>query len=266
MSDSIRLTPWALTKAQKARECPLRFAHQYKLRTIPEIIVAGQGRVGKAVHRTIELVLQGTDMVSAMKLACVENELTRNEMIEVRSFDRSIQSIDERLHQFCTKNNVQWRDLGIEHKLGMTKDNKPASYSDPACYFRGVFDLLIPVRSNGTLSWVIMDHKTGAPPENQSWTEYEDQLKSYAVLSVVQDPAIKYVQTVLHWPRADAEKDRLVWSARWTREQIMDEYLPWLHSYIKEAEFRASGLPMATMGTHCQWCEYKYACPEFGRK
>lgn len=266
MATSIRLTPWALTKAQKARECPLRFAHQYKLRSVPQTIAAGNGRVGKAVHRTIELVLQGKNLIEAMRLACVENELTRNEMIEVKTFDESIESIVSRLSAFRQKHGVADTDMRVELKLGMTRDNKPASYSDPSCYFRGVFDLMIPVRRGGALTWIVMDHKTGMPAEGAGWAEYQDQLRSYAVLSVVQDPSISYVQTVLHWPRVDTVSDRLMWSDTWSRELIMDEHLPWLHSYIRDAEFNATEAPVAQLGKHCQWCEYKYACPEFAKK
>jgi hypothetical protein len=240
--------PWSASKVATALRCPRLFHFKY-ITKVKEPEVMPETRIGKAVHKAIELVLQGTAISEATQT--VRAELP-NETEQVR-FDKlgtGIQPFAQRISQFKRRKRVA-RQL-VEYSLAVREDLTTTQFYAGDAYYRGVLDLGYIFEDD---SIALVDHKTGSRIPGTSIT---DQLEGYAVLAA---SAFKHVRSFwlgIHWIAERAVE----WSKPVPQKVIVDERMPNLLDNIEAAALAVSDGPRANPGTYCDRCSYRDLCPE----
>jgi hypothetical protein len=240
--------PWSASKVATALRCPRLFHFKY-ITKVKEPEVMPETRIGKAIHKAVELVLQGTSISEATQT--VRAELP-NETEQLR-FDKlgtGIQPFAQRISQFKRRKRVA-RQL-VEYSLAVREDLTTTQFYAGDAYYRGVLDLGYVFEDD---SIALVDHKTGSRIPGTSIT---DQLEGYAVLAA---SAFKHVRSFwlgIHWIAERAVE----WSKPVPQKVIVDERMPNLLDNIEAAALAVSDGPRANPGTYCDRCSYRDLCPE----
>lgn len=205
-------------------------------------------RIGKAIHKALELVLQGTPITEAN--ATVRGELpSETEQARFDTLGTGIEPFASRISQFKRRRRVA-RQL-VEYSLAVREDMTTTQFYSGDAYYRGVLDLGYIFEDD---SIALVDHKTGARIPGTSIT---DQLEGYAVLAA---SAFKHVRSFwlgLHWVAERAVE----WSKPEPRGLIVDQLMPDLLDNIEAAALAVSDGPRANPGTYCDRCSYRELCP-----
>ncbi|MBV8758585.1 MAG: PD-(D/E)XK nuclease family protein [Deltaproteobacteria bacterium] len=239
--------PWSASKVSTALRCPRLFHFKY-IEKLKEPEVMAETRIGKSIHKALELVLQGTPLTEATDKLRAE---LPNET-EQRRFDllgAGIQPFSTRISQFKRRRRVA-RQL-VEYSLAVREDLTTTQFYSGDAYYRGVLDLGYIFEDDAI---ALVDHKTGVRIPGTSIT---DQLEGYAVLAAT---AFKHVQSFwlgIHWLAERAVE----WSKPVAREYIRDEMVPDLLDNIEAAALAVDDGPRANPGTYCDRCSYRGVCP-----
>ena len=201
--------PWSASKVATALRCPRLFHFKY-IEKIKEPEVMPEARIGKSIHKALELVLMGTPIGEAKQK--VREELP-NETEQMR-FDNlgiGIETFATRIQQFRRRRRVA-RQL-VEYSLAIREDLSTTQFYSGDAYYRGVIDLGYIFADD---SIALVDHKTGARIPG---TSIADQLEGYAVLAAAAFRHVRSFWLGLHWIAERAGKGDL-----WIRdEQIVEE-------------------------------------------
>ena len=230
-----------------ALRCPRLFHFKY-IEKVPEPEVMPEARIGKAVHKALELVLMGTPADEAR--ATVRADLPSE--TEQRRFDALALGIPPfvgRLAQFRRRRRVA-RQL-VEYSLAVREDLSVTQFYSGDAYYRGVLDLGFLFEDDAL---ALLDHKTG---QRLPGTSIADQLEGYVVLAAA---AFRHVRTFwlgLHWIAERAVE----WSTPLTPETVIDRIVPNLLDNIEAAALAVSDGPRTMPGSWCDRCAYRERCP-----
>ncbi len=207
-----------------------------------------EARIGKAVHKALELVMQGTPIEEAT--LTVRNELP-NETEQLR-FDRigtGIPAFASRIAQFRRRRRVA-RQL-VEYSLAIREDLSVTPFYSGDAYYRGVLDLGYLFEDD---SLALLDHKTGQRIPGSSIV---DQLEGYGVLAAAAFRHVKRFWFGIHWIA-----ERVVeWSPPVAPETVIDRLVPDLLDNIEAAALAVSDGPRPNPGTYCDRCSFRDRCP-----
>jgi hypothetical protein len=239
--------PWSASKVATALRCPRLFHFKYvEKQKEPEVMP--EARIGKAVHKALELVMQGTPIAEAT--ATVRAELPSD--TEQRRYDAistGIPAFASRIAQFRQRRRVA-RQL-VEYSLAIREDLSVTQFYAGDAYYRGVLDLGYLFQDD---SIALVDHKTGQRIPGSSIV---DQLEGYGVLAAA---AFRHVKTFwfgIHWVAERAVE----WSAPVSPSLVMDRLVPDLLDNIEAAALAVSDGPRPNPGTYCDRCSFRDRCP-----
>jgi len=230
-----------------ALRCPRLFHFRY-VDKIKEPEVMPEARLGKAIHKALELVLQGTPIpeATAKIRADLPNE---HEQLRFDHLGTNIEPFSTRIAAFRRRRRVA-RQL-VEYSLAVREDLSVTQFYAGDAYYRGVLDLGY-IFSDDSIA--LVDHKTGARIPGSSIT---DQLEGYAVLAAAAFRHVRQFWLGIHWV---AERS-VEWSAPVKPEAIVDELVPDLLDNIEAAALAVDDGPRANPGTYCDRCSYRDLCP-----
>jgi len=238
--------PWSASKVSTALRCPRLFHFRY-VQKIPEPEVMPETRIVKAIHKSLELVLQGTPLAEANDK--VRADLGEVEQLRYDALGHGIPPFVTRISQFKRRRRVA-RQL-VEYSLAIRDDLTTTQFYSGDAYYRGVLDLGFLFEDD---SIALVDHKTGSRIPG---TSIADQLEGYVVLAAA---AFRYVRQFwlgLHWVAERAVE----WSAPLSPETVVDKLVPDLLDNIEAAALAIDDGPRANPGSYCDRCSYRTICP-----
>jgi CRISPR/Cas system-associated exonuclease Cas4 (RecB family) len=239
--------PWSASKVSTALRCPRLFHFRY-VEKLPEPEVMPETRIGKAIHKALELVLQGTPICDAS--AQVRAELSgETEQLRFDALTHGIAPFAARIQQFRRRRRVA-RQL-VEYSLAVREDLSVTQFYSGDAYYRGVLDLGYLFEDD---SLALLDHKTGVRIPGSS---IADQLEGYAVLAAAAFRHVRHVWLGLHWVAERAVE----WSKPIPPDQIAEELVPDLLDNIEAAALAIDDGPRTNPGPWCDRCSYRAICP-----
>ena len=239
--------PWSASKVSTALRCPRLFHFRY-VQKVPEPEVMPEARIGKAIHKALELTLQGTPIAEATEK--VRGELPGEiEQLRFDTLTTSIEPFTSRIGQFKRRRRVA-RQL-VEYSLAVREDLTVTQFYSGDAYYRGVLDLGYLFDDD---SAALVDHKTGVRLPGSS---IADQLEGYAVLAAAAFRYVKHMWLGIHWVRERAVE----WSAAVPPETIVEKLVPDLLDNIEAAALAISDGPRTNPGPWCDRCSYRGICP-----
>ena len=229
-----------------ALRCPRLFHFRY-VEKLPEPEVMPEARIGKAIHKALELVLQGTAIAEAT--ATVRAELPEAEQPRFDALCTGIAPFASRIQQFRRRRRVA-RQL-VEYSLAVREDLSTTQFYAGDAYYRGVLDVGYIFQDD---SIAVLDHKTGVRIPG---TSIADQLEGYAVLAAAAFRHVRQFWLGLHWVAERAVE----WSAPVPPATIADELVPDLLDNIEAAALAVDDGPRPNPGPWCDRCSYRAVCP-----
>ncbi|HEY5947130.1 MAG TPA: PD-(D/E)XK nuclease family protein [Kofleriaceae bacterium] len=239
--------PWSASKVSTALRCPRLFHWKY-IEKLKEPEVMPEARIGKAIHKVLELVLMGTPQPEAIEK--VRSELpSEHEQLRFDALGTGIAPFTHRISQFKRRRRVA-RQL-VEYSLAVREDLSTTQFYAGDAYYRGVLDLGYIFEDD---SIALVDHKTGARIPG---TSIVDQLEGYAVLTAAAFRHVRSFWLGLHWIAERAVE----WSKPVRAEAVIDEMVPDLLDNIEAAALAVSDGPRPNPGSYCDRCSYRDRCP-----
>jgi hypothetical protein len=230
-----------------ALRCPRLYHFKY-VEKVKEPEVMSETRIGKAVHKSLELVMQGTPIADARKT--VRDELP-NETEQLR-FDRladAIPAFSSRIAQFRKRRRVA-RQL-VEYSLAIREDLSVTQFYSGDAYYRGVLDLGYLFEDDAL---ALVDHKTGQRIPGNPIVE---QLEGYVVLAAAAFRHVRMFWIGVHWIAERAVE----WGAPVSPEAVIDRLVPDLLDNIEAGALAVSDGPRPNPGPWCDRCSYRELCP-----
>lgn len=245
--------PWSLSKADVAKNCGLRFHYKYVEKIKEPEPDRSEGRVGKAAHRVLELMLRGKSLQHAFSLASTDpkSKLTPEEKEALAGFNGNIEDFLRRIAKFKETQGPVKKEF-VEHKFGLTMDLKPTAFFADNVFFRGVWDFGLYLDNRNL---VILDHKTGKPSDSLEY--HQDQLNMYAVAGKVLLPSMAGVQSALHYLR----NGKIVWGTYITAQEIDEKLISWLVEHLNSSVEYLSR--EANPGSQCGFCGFAPKCKAY---
>ena len=182
--------PWSASKVSTALRCPRLFHFKY-VQKIKEPEVMPEARIGKAIHKALELVLHGHADRRGDRRVRAELPSETEQLRFDALAHRASRAFATRIAQFRRRRRVA-RQL-VEYSLAVREDLTTTQFYAGDAYYRGVLDLGYLFEDD---SLALVDHKTGARIPG---TSIADQLEGYAVLAAA---AFRHVRTFwlgIHW-------------------------------------------------------------------
>jgi hypothetical protein len=244
--------PWSISKAQTAEKCSQQFAYKYGPNKQKEITVFEQSRVGTAVHKALELALQGTPLKQAFMIAADEGELTQNESEQLYArWDQVARYV-----KFTTEFKKQHgcKEELFERRWGIKADGTKCEFFAKDVFFRGVVDHGILTNNNDL---VIFDHKSG---KEKDLSYYDPQFRGYCLMSIAQIPNLRGVQTAINFVMPDVLRwNKFIWA-----KDIQSSYLEWLVTFLTKSCEKLLEPPATITNKRekwkCDWCGYRTIC------
>lgn len=207
-----------------------------------------EARIGKAIHKAIELVLLGTPLAEAV--AGPRGELpSESEQARFDALTSGIAAFSARLAQFRRRRRVA-RQL-VEYSLAIREDLSVTQFYSGDAYYRGVLDLGYLFEDDAL---ALVDHKTGQRVPGSSIV---DQLEGYVVLAAA---AFRHVRTFwlgVHWIAERAVE----WAPPLSPAVVLDRLVPDLLDNIEAGALAVSDGPRVNPGPWCDRCAYRERCP-----
>ncbi len=206
-------------------------------------------RVGKAVHKSLELALGG--MLLPLAIDEGVSELgTRDEEDRHRRICLNIPVYLTRIEAFRKKQQVG-RQF-VEYRLAMTSDGQSTAFYAKDAFYRGIVDVAYRYGDN---CLALVDHKTGMRQPNANIAQ---QLESYAVLALGTFRNLRKVVLGIHWV-TDAS---IEWAPALSPEQIQEELRPNVLANIEAAALAVADGPRCHESPWCERCSYRSVCPQ----
>lgn len=243
--------PWSPSKASLAGQCTKAFNLRY-IEKVKGLESGTAAKVGNAVHRAQELVIDGTSALVALDQALEEDDkLTSTEQEQVKGFADSVQMFLGKLNEFGQKYPV--KEKFTEMKWAIKADYSACDYWDDEAMIRGIVDVAL-LLDNDHL--IVLDHKSG---KKRPVSKYAQQLDIYTVLGYAKFPHVKGVQTAINFMAYDAE---IKWAPIRTAQYIETVLQPWLTKYISDKVQKLETI-RPTITPLCGWCDYRQICEEW---
>ena len=253
----MRGAPWSISKAKVIANCSQQYDYKYGPNKIKELKEYEESILGVAVHKALELALDGLPVKQAFQHAIDQLALTESETEQLNTFYEQIARFAKFMFDFEKKHGVTQKL--IEKKWGVKQDFTGTQFFDkrdapPTVFFRGVIDYGMLTAKNDL---VIIDHKSG---KEHPLDYYDAQFKAYAILALANIPNLRGVQTAINFIMAD----KTAWNKYIPAQTIRDEYHPWLMSHLAESCTKFLSPVTPTKGWWCGWCGYQPICTLFG--
>ena len=207
-----------------------------------------EARIGKAIHKALELVLQGTPIAEATDKLRAELP-SETEQMRFDALGSGIAPFSTRISQFKRRRRVA-RQL-VEYSLAVREDLTTTQFYAGDAYYRGVLDLGYVFEDDAI---ALVDHKTGVRIPGSSIT---DQLEGYAVLAASAFRHVRSFWLGIHWVGERAVE----WSKPVPFATIRDELVPDLLDNIEAAALAVDDGPRTNAGPWCDRCSYRGVCP-----
>lgn len=227
--------------------CPQLFHFKY-IRKIKEPEVMPETRIGKAIHKAVELTLMGTALTEANETAKKDLQ-SDTEQARYDALASGIPGFTARLAQFRKRKRVS-RQL-VEYSLAVREDLTTTQFYAGDAYYRGVLDLGYLFEDD---SLALVDHKTGARIPG---TSVADQLEGYAVLAASAFRHVKKFWFGVHWMAERAVE----WAPPIAGDYVRDRLMPALLDNIEAAALAVDDGPRPNPGSYCDRCSYRSLCP-----
>ncbi len=239
--------PWSASKVSTALRCPRLFHFRY-IEKIKEPEVMPETRLGKAIHKAIELAFDGTALDEA--LASVRAELPgETEQARFDTLATGLPAFSHRIAQFRRRRRVS-RQL-VEYSLAVREDMTTTQFYAGDAYYRGVLDLGYLFADDAI---ALVDHKTGVRIPG---TSIADQLAGYAVLAASAFRHVRQFWLGVHWVVERAVE----WSAPLAPNVVHGRLVPELLDNIEAAALAVDDGPRPNTGPWCDRCSYRGMCP-----
>jgi CRISPR/Cas system-associated exonuclease Cas4 (RecB family) len=265
----LRQAPWSISKVGVLDLCMKQFLHKY-IEKLKEGKKSGASRVGVVAHAILEdgLRTPNADLQSVLRTQAEEQQLSREELIEVSAKMSPIADFIKRIETFKTNNGVV--EEFIEHKLALNERHESCSFfetkdeagnitSKPL--LRGVIDHAMRTSDDFL---IVLDHKSG---RKKDIGEHSTQFYAYMALATAAFPWLKGVQAGINYigePKVD-------WFPRfdnrpgaWTREEIVRIVFPWLQQYLNRTAVKLSQIEAGNVrpetGWQCLYCGFSSVC------
>jgi CRISPR/Cas system-associated exonuclease Cas4 (RecB family) len=248
--NTLKYGPWSISKADVARQCPLKFNHQYVLKTKVERGRSVEALIGKTVHQVLEFSLCGRSVRKSFELSIEQFDLTSTEKEEVLSFVPNVEHFMKEFNGYSKRH--KGNRLEIEDKLGVTIDGKPCAFFDKDVFLRGVVDLHM--RFGRKPIGLILDHKTG---KTRDISYYENQFNAYALFLKAHQPELAKLKMAIYFARSGD----IVFKNGLDDVTNLDSVLERVISAVNQAAQNLSDMEKATPTPLCGWCDYKCICP-----
>jgi len=260
---------WSHSKLNTAIDCSHKYYNLYPplgfQKATTYRVSIGDGRVGSVVHDVLATKISGKSRNSTteelIRRSGVKHDITFPELLRSLEFLGNIDKFVEDNNEWVERMGAKLISRVAEQKLAITKNFKLAKYwprrGQVTPWMRGCVDLLAHVKTDsGSEVLVILDHKTG-PPE-MTTAVFEEQFRVYAVLATVLYPKVSTVLAQLHFPKTGEVIKR---ESTVSREQILDEFRPWLMDKVSRALDNIKDGRKAVRGPYCKYCNYQAKCP-----
>jgi hypothetical protein len=253
--------PWSLSKVESLKQCPLKFKYGYVNKPDRSILTPTDNfdsRVGKAVHKLLEMLVLGHKMGQAITTITRESKLTTR---EIEALEASRPAAEKFISTFgAFRNQGERHDLLTEKKIAVGFKGEKRPFFDKwgtpnTILLRGVIDVGLVYLDKPTA--IIIDHKTG---KNKGIAHYGNQLDFYAFFIKANYPHVTRMIPAIHWVQdkqveqgADMDLTRL--------DVLMDKVVQFMLDATENID--ASKLDNTQTGVLCSWCDYYALCPEF---
>lgn len=255
--DALKYAPWSFSKIETADSCPAQFQHKHMLKSAAAAKTSDT-KVGTAAHSILERRIVGKPHAAAKKEALDETQLTSQELESLRLLEDRIDTFLRKFDVFCKTQGVT--KVLVECEWAFTADYKKTGFWDKDAFFRGKLDLGALTRDNDL---ILLDHKSGFAKDIKRDIKKKQQLQSYAVLGLVNEPNIAGVRSGIHFLQGDEDK-AIQWTDYVDATRIRDVFVPWLYTRINETAASLEPFPAKpNLRWPCEWCGYQALCKEF---
>jgi hypothetical protein len=239
--------PWSASKVATALRCPRLFHFKY-VDKLPEPEVMPEARIGKALHKALELVLMGTPVQEA--IATTRDALpSEAEQVRFDTLTPSIPAFTSRIAQFRRRRRVA-RQL-VEYSLAIREDLSVTQFYSGDAYYRGVLDLGYLFEDDAL---ALVDHKTG---QRIPGSPIASQLEGYVVLAAAAFRHVRMFWLGVHWIAERAVE----WGEPVSPEVVIGRLVPDLLDNIEAGALAVSDGPRPNPGPWCDRCSYRELCP-----
>lgn len=250
-----KYAPWSASKADVARQCPLKFKHSYVHKTTKGR-PGEEALVGIAVHKILELCLLGKSLDEAKAIAMNDpkNRLLTREREKVEMAMPAVATFLRRTLSFVDK--MGGAEILVEKKIAASFTGRPLKFFDNSGLLRGVLDVGLLFKNRPHL--MVIDHKTG---KNRGLDYYGWQFLSYTLLAKANYPQITHVIPAIHWVQ-DEYTD--------TGSPVeVSSILEWVDQVVEHLNLvtldAAENLDIGKPSKLCDWCDYQALCARDGQ-
>ncbi|MGD9210062.1 MAG: PD-(D/E)XK nuclease family protein [Desulfobacteraceae bacterium] len=254
--EALQYAPWSYTMANVAHICPFHFHQKYIVRAKSEETVRIDSEVGIAVHQILDWCIRGVTVDAAYSKAVQDLNLTYAAEIAIHNYRTAIEEFLQGLIIFRKKQQVI--RVESEKRIGITQDFSLTQYKATDCFIRGAIDLTLFTKNKCA---VIIDHKSGT---RKKLDTYSNQMAIYALLINAIAPDIDSIRTAVHYVGANKNKKgtRTEWGPEYPIEIVQTRFRENIIIWLNDAA-RA----IQTMDTKkswlCNFCGYRYLCPQY---
>lgn len=246
--------PWSPSKLGILESCSQKFVWQYVDKPyIPaELQVVEDNtalELGSAAHKYAELLQNNQEKVSAQKEAFQPVPGTKTNKIKIKSLVKKVDSFEDRLRVFKSKNKVILDSS--ELRLGVLPTLAKTDFWDRNSILRGVVDRVIIVEKNGSNHAIAIDLKTG---RCKSIDSYKIQLESYGILLHAWYDIVS-VQPAIY----STTSGELDWYPKKITKANLTPDNPVMLQVNALAETLSDEVTKSK-GRHCSWCKFKNIC------
>ncbi len=206
-------------------------------------------RVGKAVHKSLELALGGMLLAQAVDEGASELA-NADEEERFRRLCQNIPSYITRIDDFRARRAVGRQY--VEYRLAMDLAGESTAFYAKNAFYRGVIDVAYAYDEG---SFALVDHKSGMRQANSNIAQ---QLDGYAVLAASYFRNVRKILLGIHWVGAG----EIDWSSAILPEEIETRLRPELMASIDAAALAVADGPRAQESTWCLRCSYRSVCPQ----
>ena len=244
----LKYAPWSVSKADKAKQCPLAFKFTYvdkhKGPDNPDALV------GKALHSILEYSIMGTPVTDAVDKVMETYKLTSSEMDRVMDLAPTVDSFKRKFAHYCRTHGTARPQ--VEQKLSIDRNGKPVRFFDNKNgFFRGAID--VAVLFNNRPYALALDHKTG---KLRALEYYKNQMDAYAMLLKAHNLKLEKVMPSIHWLQAN--------HIEMGKFMAVDDLVKMIDALVHRLNEDTAGLE--DLDKHnvtplCGWCPHQDRCP-----
>jgi CRISPR/Cas system-associated exonuclease Cas4 (RecB family) len=252
--------PWSLSKVESVKQCPRKFWYSYcnkPDKTALGIVDNYDARVGKAIHKALEHLINGQSLDRAFQFACDEFRLVTRELEAVNAARPAAEHFLSMFNSF--RHAKGKHELLTEAKISCGFKGEKRPYFDKrgtpnTILLRGVIDVGCIFLDAPTA--IIVDHKTG---KNKGIANHAHQMDCYALLLKANYPRLTKMIPAIHWVQ-----DKKVELGTPIELSDLDSLRHKVVQFMLEATagVDASKLETTRVGILCNWCDYQALCPE----